>query len=82
MTHSLPWNVEYVVEYCQTSHVRVALCDRMHVCMRCLCMDTKGHHQALVSQFPGLIAASFHYLESVGKYNEAYQTNQSLEICE
>ena len=25
---------------------------------------------------------SFHYLESVGKCNEAYQTNQSLEISE
>ena len=48
----------------------------------CLCMDIKGHHQALVSQFQGLIGTSFHYLESVGKYNEAYQTSQSLEIGE
>ena len=39
-----------------------------------------GHHQALVSWFWGLIGTYFGYLESVGKYNEAYQTNQSLEI--
>ena len=43
-------------------------------------MDIKSPHQALVSQFRGLIGMSFHYLESVGKCNEAYQTNQSLEI--
>ena len=30
----------------------------------------------------GLIGTSFCYLESVGKCNEAYQTNQSLEIGE
>ena len=44
--------------------------------------DIKGHHQALVALFQGLNGTSFHYLESVGKYNEAYQTNQSLEIGE
>ena len=43
-------------------------------------MDIKNHHQVQVSRFWGLIGASFCYLESVGKYNEAYQTNQSLEI--
>ena len=43
-------------------------------------MDIKNHHQALVSQFRGLIGTSFHYLESIGKYSEAYQTNQSLEM--
>ena len=48
--------------------------------MSLLCMDIKGHHQALVSRFQGLIGTSFCYVESVGKYNEAYQTNQSLEI--
>ena len=42
----------------------------------------KNHHQALVSQFWGLTGTSFCYLESVGKCNEAYQTNQSLEIGE
>ena len=47
-----------------------------------LYMDIKNHHQALVSWFQGLIDTSFHYLESVGKCNEAYQTNQSLEISE
>ena len=50
--------------------------------MLLLCMDIKSHHQALVSQFRGLIGTSFRYLESVGKCNEAYQTNQSLEISE
>ena len=45
-------------------------------------MDIKYHHQALVTWFRGLINTSFHYLESVGKYNEAYQTNWSLEIGE
>ena len=64
MMHSLPWNVERVVGYCQTSPVFVALCDHM------------------VYQVWGLINTSFCYLESVGKCNEAYQTNQSLEIGE
>ena len=45
-------------------------------------MDIKYQHQAVVTWFQGLIDTSFHYLESVGKYNEAYQTNQSLEISE
>ena len=45
-------------------------------------MDIKNHHQALVSWFWHLIGTSFYYLESVGKCNEAYQTNQSLEISE
>ena len=45
-------------------------------------MDIKSHHQALVSWFQGLIDTSFHHLESVGRCNEAYQTNQSLEIGE
>ena len=45
-------------------------------------MDIKNHHQALVSWFLGLIGTSFRYLDSVGKCNEAYQTNQSLEISE
>ena len=45
-------------------------------------MGIKYRHQALVSQFWGLIGTSIHYLESVGKYNEACQTNQSLEIGE
>ena len=45
-------------------------------------MDIKNYHQALVSQFQGLIDTSFCYLESVGKCNVAYQTNQSLEIGE
>ena len=44
-------------------------------------MGTKSHHQALLSQFLSLIGASFRYLENVGKYNVAYQTNQSLEVC-
>ena len=45
-------------------------------------MDIKNYCQALVSQFQGLIDTSFLYLESVGKCNEAYQTNWSLEIGE
>ena len=48
--------------------------------MSLFCMGTKSHHQALLSQFLGLIGASFHYLENVGKYNVACQTNQSLEV--
>ena len=44
-------------------------------------MDIKNHHQALVSQFWGLIGTSFHYLESVGKYNEAYQIKCSVQCC-
>ena len=50
--------------------------------MSLLCMDINYHHQALVTWFWGLIDTSFHYLGSVGKYNEAYQNNQSLEIDE
>ena len=42
----------------------------------------KGHHQVLVTQFWGLIGTSFNYLESVGKYNKAFQTKQSLGIGE
>ena len=55
-----------------------------NVCIQChcLCMDIKSHHQALVYLFQGLIGTSFHYLENVGKCNEAYQINQSLEIDE
>ena len=49
--------------------------------MSFLCMGTKSHHQVLLSQFLGLIGASFCYLENVGKYNVACQTNQSLEVC-
>ena len=45
-------------------------------------MDINNYRQALVSWFWGLIDTSFHYLESVGKCSEAYQTNQSLEIGE
>ena len=45
-------------------------------------MDIENYHQALVYQLRGLIDTSFCYLESVGKCNEAYQTNQSLEIGE
>ena len=45
-------------------------------------MDIKNYRQALVSWFWVLIDTSFHYLESVGKCSEAYQTNQSLEISE
>ena len=41
----------------------------VHIQCNYLCMDIKYHHQALVSQFHGLIDTSFHYLESVGKYN-------------
>ena len=44
-------------------------------------MGIKSHHQVLLSQFLGLIGVSFRYLENVGKYNVACQTNQSLEIC-
>ena len=43
-------------------------------------MGIKSHHQVLLSQLLGLIGASFHYLENVGKYNAACQTNQGLEI--
>ena len=39
-------------------------------------------YKELVYQLWGLIETSFHYLESVGKCNEAYQMNQSLEIGE
>ena len=42
----------------------------------------KNYHQVLVYWLRDLIDTSFHYLESVGKCNEAYQTNQSLEIGE
>ena len=42
----------------------------------------KNYCQALVSQFQGLIDTLFHYLESVGKCSEAYQTNQGIEISE
>ena len=45
-------------------------------------MDIKNYHQALVYQLWGLNDTTFRYLESVGKCNEAYQTNQSLEISE
>ena len=48
--------------------------------MSLLMYGYKGHHQVLLSQFLGLIGVSFRYLENVGKYNAACQTNQSLEI--
>ena len=43
-------------------------------------MDIKNCHQVLVHRLQGLIDISFCYLGSVGKCNEAYQTNHSLEI--
>ena len=44
-------------------------------------MGIKSHHQVLLSDFLGLIGASFHYLENVGRYNAAYQNYESLEVC-